>query len=377
MKGSKELIRDTLLKLDGISDNDEWVDLVDRYELDCSPDHLRKLAYGFRMYRDIMGEDSNETEELVKLKKERQKVSDLRVEAQKQIRNLARIENVIDLMKDEINDLSNNKPFISSFKLKQSSSGKDGILCLGDIHDFLVIDNSVNKYNHEICIRRLNDITDKTIEYGLINDIDKLHIIGLGDYISGTIHNSLKLINQEEIAHQIVNTSEVLAQCIAKLAEHFYCTVTITIGNHEAIEMSKDDRRNKNNYTKLIKEFLKLRLDKHPNVIFLENTFNDNEVALLKVKNLNIAACHGDKINRNKVKEQLEMVTNTELDMILYAHIHNHQRYTLYNTEVFVNGSLCGSDEYAMGKKLCSPPSQTMIIVDENGVLYDYVIKVK
>ena len=145
MKGSKELIRDTLLKLDGISDNDEWVDLVDRYELDCSPDHLRKLAYGFRMYRDIMGEDSNETEELVKLKKERQKVSDLRVEANKQIRNLARIENVIDLMKDEINDLSNNKPFISTFKLKQSSSGKDGILCLGDIHDFLVIDNSVNK----------------------------------------------------------------------------------------------------------------------------------------------------------------------------------------------------------------------------------------
>ena len=44
MKGSKELIRDTLLKLDGISDNDEWVDLVDRYELDCSPDHLRKLG---------------------------------------------------------------------------------------------------------------------------------------------------------------------------------------------------------------------------------------------------------------------------------------------------------------------------------------------
>ena len=77
------------------------------------------------------------------------------------------------------------------------------------------------------------------------------------------------------------------------------------------------------------------------------------------------------------MKEQLEMVTNTELDMRLYGHIHNHQRYTLYNTEVFVNGSLCGSDEYAMGKKLCSPPSQTMIVVDENGVLCDYVIKVK
>ena len=187
----------------------------------------------------------------------------------------------------------------------------------------------------------------------------------------------MKIINQEEIAHQIVNTSEVLAQCIAKLAEYFYCTVTITIGNHDAIEMSKDDRRNKNNYTKLIKEFLKLRLDKLPNVIFLENTFNDDEVALLKVKNLKVAACHGDKTNRNKVKEQLEMVTDTELDMILYGHIHNNQRYELCNTEVFVNGSLCGSDEYAMGKKLCSPPSQTMIIVDENGVLCDYVIKVK
>ena len=62
-----------------------------------------------------MGEDSNETEELVKLKKERQKVSDLRVEANKQIRNLARIENVIDLIKDEINNLSNNKPFVFLF----------------------------------------------------------------------------------------------------------------------------------------------------------------------------------------------------------------------------------------------------------------------
>lgn len=377
MKGSKELIRDTLLKLDGISDNDEWVDLVDRYELDCSPDHLRKLAYGFRMYRDIMGENSNETEELVKLKKERQKVSDLRVEANKQIRNLARIENVIDLIKDEINNLSNNKPFISSFKLKQSSSGKDGILCLGDIHDFLVIDNSVNKYNHEICIRRLNDITDKTIEYGLINDIDKLHIVGLGDYISGSIHNSLKITNQEEIAHQIVNTSELLAQCIGRLANYFYCTVTLTIGNHEAIEMAKNDRMNNNNYTKLIKEFVKLRLNGCPNVVFLDNTFNNDEVALLKVKNLNVAACHGDKINRNKAKEQLEMVTGSELNLILYGHVHNHQRYTLYDTEVFVNGSLAGADEYAMGKKLHSPCSQTMIIVDDNGILCDYVIKVK
>ena len=51
MRGDyKDLIRDCLAKLDKISD-DSWDDILDRYELEYSSDHLRKVSYGYKQYR--------------------------------------------------------------------------------------------------------------------------------------------------------------------------------------------------------------------------------------------------------------------------------------------------------------------------------------
>lgn len=329
MKGSKELIRDTLLKLDGISDNDEWVDLVDRYELDCSPDHLRKLAYGFRMYRDVMGEDSNETEELVKLKKERQKVSDLRVEANKQIRNLARIENVIDLIRDEINNLAKEKPIINDFKLPVNTSGKDGILVISDVHVGVTVKNPINEYNIDICTERLNKVIDKAIQHGLDNKIDKLHIVLNGDLISAELHSSIKLCNAENLVQQIVRASEMI----------------------------------------------KLRTNHLPNVVFLDS-MNNGEMSLMNVKGLNVISTHGDQITINKCVEQLAMATGVQPQIVLLSHYHQPKMISQYDCEIYINGSLVSTDNYAFKKKLYNPASQTMLIVTDEGVESSYVIKV-
>ena len=375
MKGSKELIRDTLLKLDGISDNDEWVDLVDRYELDCSPDHLRKLAYGFRMYRDIMGENSNETEELVKLKKERQKVSDLRVEANKQIRNLARIENVIDLMKDEINNLAKEKPIINDFKLPVNTSGKDGILVISDVHVGVTVKNPINEYNIDICTERLNKVIDKAIQHGLDNKIDKLHIVLNGDLISAELHSSIKLCNAENLVQQIVRASEMISQVIGKLSNFFYCTVTQNNGNHEAVDLIKDDRTNSNNYSMLLNEMIKLRTKHLPNVVFLDS-MNNGEMSLMNVKGLNVISTHGDQITINKCVEQLAMATGVQPQIVLLSHYHQPKMISQYDCEIYINGSLVSTDNYAFKKKLYNPASQTMLIVTNEGVESSYVIKV-
>ena len=66
---NKGLVNDCLMKLDKVTD-DTWEDILDRYELDYSQDHLRKMAYGMRIMRDTM-EDFNEDEVLLELKKEK------------------------------------------------------------------------------------------------------------------------------------------------------------------------------------------------------------------------------------------------------------------------------------------------------------------
>ena len=109
----------------------------------------------------------------------------------------------------------------------------------------------------------------------------------------------------------------------------------------------------------------------------LDNTINNDEIGVLNVKNKTLICCHGDKINKMKVDSELEMATKVKPDIICYGHVHNPQYYSLYETDVFVNGSLISTDEYAMNKKLYTPASQTLLIVNEDGVLANYVIKVK
>ena len=375
---SKELIIDCLDKLDSLNDL-SWEDILDKYDLDISSSHIRKMAYGFRAYRNSFGENTDDEfeEKMLKLRTEKVKVQDLKTLANREIRNLARVSTVVDLIKDEINYLADEKPILNDFHMPKETSHKDGVLLLGDWHFGMTCDNSVNKYDIDICKDRINKVVDKTIENGLKNEIDKLHIVCLGDILSGTIHNTIQRANQEEISQQIVLASELLSEVIAKLSNYFYCTVTMTQGNHEAIDMNKNDRTNKNNYNSLVKEFVKIRIKGLSNVVFLDNTINNDEIGILTVKNETLICCHGDKINKMKANYQLEMATGVKPSIVCYGHVHNPQYYSLYQTDVYVNGSLMSSDEYSMNKKLYTPASQTMLIINKDGVETSYIMKVQ
>lgn len=374
---NKGLILDCLDKLDNLNEY-TWEDILDKYDLDISTSHIRKMAYGFRAYRNSFSGDNDDEfqEKMLKIKTETVKMQDLKTLVNKEIRNLARISTIVDLMKEEINYLASEKPMINSLHIKHESSGNDGILLFGDWHFAMTCDNSVNQYDIEVCKSRINQIVDQAIDKGLKNNIDKLHILCLGDILSGTIHNTIQRSNQEEISQQIVQASELLSECIHKLSNHFYCTVTMVQGNHEAIDMNKNDRMNKNNYNSLVKEFVKIRIKNLSNVAFLDNTINNDEVGILSVKNHNVLCCHGDKIDKMKVNYQLEMVSGVKPDIICYAHFHNPNYYSLYSTDVYINGSIMSSDEYSMNKKLFTPPSQTMLIVNDEGVECSYILKV-
>lgn len=385
-RDNRGLIRDCINKLQKLNDYD-WDDLIEKYELDYSQDHLRKLSYGMKLAYDtfqneIVSQDESDllNEKLLEIKKEKVKLQDMRTLVNKDIRNLARIENIVDLLKDDIYDLSNKKPMVNHSYINHESNGKDAVLLLGDLHYFMVCDNSVNKYNPEICKERLNKVIDDTIEKCLLHNIDTCNVIGLGDWISGEIHSTVRLQNAENLVVQIIEVSELISEVLYKLSKHLpYVTLSMVSDNHSRVYSNKDDNLNKDNYTQIIKEFIKLRTKDISNFVVLDNTINHDEIAIVDIKGKNIIACHGDKIaTDNKCVEQLENSTNVNADIIVFGHIHNPRFFTNANCEIFVNGSLMGSDEYASNKKLFSKPSQTLLILDKDksGVECSYVIKV-
>lgn len=143
--------------------------------------------------------------------------------------------------------------------------------------------------------------------------------------------------------------SEIVAECIYELSKHFYCCVQHNLGNHEAVDILKDDRSNRNNYSMIINEMLKLRLKDNDNVMFV-NSINNYEMTVSRIKNLNVISAHGDQVTLNKCSEQLEMATGVKPDLIILGHYHKPMMMTHYDTEIYVNGSLVSTDDYAYKK---------------------------
>ena len=61
-------------------------------------------------------------------------------------------------------------------------------------------------------------------------------------------------------------------------------------------------------------------------------------------------------------------MTRANYDLILTAHLHHFSADEQFSTVVVSNGSLMGVDDYAETLRVCSKPSQSLIIVSEKSV---------
>lgn len=373
---SKDLIIDCLDKLDNLNDY-TWEDILDKYGLEISTSHIRKMAYGFRAYRNSFGgeNDSEFKEKMLKIKTEKVKLQDLKTLTSKKIRELSRYDSMIELLKENIDKLCIEKPLLSEFKMKYNPSGNDMVVMLSDVHLGIEFDNDINTYSPEICVDRINKYADKIIEISKIHDVDKIHICCLGDLCGGEIHNTLRLQNRLNLSEQLIEIVELISQFINKIAKNTnYVTVSICTGNHERI-YEKDNNLNKDNYTLVAKHFIRNRCKDMGNVSFLDNTFNGDEIIHLNIKGFDFLGCHGDKINKSKVNEQLRNVTDINPQYVLIGHFHHPAELVNGNCVIYQNGSVIGSDEYSLSKKLVTKPQQKVLIISDDGVNATYNVK--
>ena len=374
-------LRLSLMKLNKETDLD-WCELVELLEMDMSADHYRKLSYGYKEYDDYIKGKTKEMiaqEEYEKLlakeleiKKEKVKLQDMRTLVNKQVRELSRKENLGEVLEKKLTELEMQPKIINDDYKNRVTSNRDMVCLISDIHYGIKTTNALSPYDSDICKLKMNYLIDKTIKFSLENDVDKLYVMILGDEISGLIHNTTRLEQREDVISQVIEVSELLYESIVKLANNLpYVIVGLAQGNHSRVMADKKDSLEHENFTRLIKEFLRLRLANISNVLLLENVF-DEAIIELNIRGYNVIGLHGQNDKLTNLDRLIEMF-DKKIDYVCLGHYHQSKEFETNKTEIIVNGCFSG-DDYSKRLRLYNKPIQKLLLFDDTGKIATYNI---
>lgn len=378
-----------LQKLDRSVDLD-WSEIVEKLGLNCSGDHLRKLSYAYKECSDYIKEKgldeiSQEMQDelnkkIIEIKKKTVQLNDLRTEVNRQARIQSRYEQLLETVKYACDKASELKPFYQYEVVlpENDSISREGVLLLSDFHYGQVIDNHWNSYNSMEFNKRCEVIVQRVLEISKVHNVQKVNILGLGDYINGLIHTTTRLSNRESISEQVLQVSEAIATIVYRIAKEVpYVTLSMTDDNHSRMFANKNENTDKDSFVPFIKEFIKLRIKHLSNVVFIDN-FIDSGIVALNICGCTVVGCHGDKDSLKTGISRMTSMLKTNIDYLCMAHYHNCKEDTEGESELIVNGSFGGTDDYAKNLRLHSKPMQKyMIFSREYGRECTYNIDVR
>ena len=366
-------------KVENPANKKNWVDMVDDLQTNTHPDVLRKSFTGGRyggynvakFYKAKIAEGctSEEIERLEMLKdeiyKERCKISDLNRSRNAKLREESRFETLVEVLKCEMN---NFEPLqLNEYKPKTAIKKITGILQLSDLHIGKIIDNQWNVYNYDVAKQRINIIADKTIEKSKLHSVTDLVVEINGDILEGLIQISSRNSEEADVISQITFASELLAQVINKLKPHYEnIRIITTLGNHGRLFSDKKNGMTKENFEMLIPEFLKFRIG--------------NDVSIIKSYGLDftsyeiddklICVAHGQNDKISKVIADFSKIYKKVPYAIHLAHFHQYTDVNDCDIYTTVNGSLCGTDDYALTLRKITKPAQNFIIYGDDRCIY-------
>ncbi|WP_063563034.1 hypothetical protein [Paenibacillus sp. O199] len=309
----------------------------------------------------------------LELKKETVKLRDQKREYNQLIFKEARFENLQNIIKDAVLELEKMKPLTPSSTLVAQSTNKKGISLWSDWHIGSEFKNSLNTYNIDIFRSRLSDLISKTLEYSKRNDIDEIIVANLGDIIHGAIHVSARVQSGEDVINQIQIAAESVAEALAELSLHHRKVKFINIiGNHSRLISNKHDSIFRENLEYLIPWFLETRLKDFKNIEIVKDT---DGIYVEEIEGENHVFVHGDLDSAYTSAKNLPQLLGFVPKYIYSGHIHHNYEKEFGKTEVVVNGSLMGVDDYAISKRYYATPMQKYIVLDGSDIECTYKIK--
>lgn len=347
-----------------------WDEVCDYIGADIHPDSLRKAFAtteygGYNVAKYLMNKTAHElTDDMIKTLqskkdeeyKERVRLQDARREYNKELRAEARYENLIDIMKCAIDEMPN----LSFCSKEVGSSGVKASLVVSDLHYGALIDNAVNFYNTDVCKERMSTLLDKTIKYCTIHHVKELYVNLAGDLVCGNIHLTSRVEQEEDIIAQTMQVAELLSNFLAELSKHVPSIAVVCVqGNHSRVTPNRKESLNQENFERIIFEYIKMRL---PNIRMLMNGAEDWIAYNIGGRKMFLE--HGDKSSVSSAREKAVNLLGYVPDTIIFGHFHHLEVNDDNGTDVVVNGSVMGSDSYAVRRRLHTQPYQVMQVYD-------------
>ena len=375
---------------------EQWQELLIG-ENKYSSENCRKAYYIISPLLEILSEDEKnrivegieskeELERLIKankealLENEKMKIQyqDQRREYRKYVRESGRFDHLVSELTKSVKVLNKEKPLFNTHKQKiRILENNEAVLMTSDWHIGANFKNYFAEYSIDIAKKRIKELTEKTVEYCLANNVSTLHVELLGDSLDGSIHTSARIESEEDVISELMIYCEVLSEMINELSIFIpYIKVHSVIGNHTRITPNKKESITKENFERLVPFYLKARLTAIDN-IEITNSSIDDTIDVYEVKGQTIFCVHGDLDSPQNAVSKLSAMLKIFPDEVHMGHYHKHFEMDNYDMETVVNGSLKGTDNYAKEKRLSGSPMQKLMIYNEEGKLCTYKIKLK
>lgn len=306
------------------------------------------------------------------LQKAKQQLSDERVEFNRQIRQEARKESYVDMVKRII--CEDTDPMNVSVHYTLFNSKTDLLCHLTDIHTGIEINNWKNVFNEDVLRQRIERYTSDILDIRGLHQSQDCYLV-IGEILSGLIHSNLRLQNNMDLMEQFKYVSELISAMLVRLANNFnHIYVYTTPGNHSRISPKKEDSLDGENMDVLLPFYLKARLQNVDNVSICDNTI-EPEIAMFNIRGNNVFSAHGHKDSPANVVQNFTLMFRIKPDIVLLGHRHTNGLTTVYDTKVIESGCVSGSDMYAMSIRKTNRPEQTVSVIGEDGLICLYDIK--
>lgn len=316
------------------------------------------------------GKDSSaqsELEQRHELYKERQLLRDERTAINAMLRDSARVDRFREELKEEARKLKGIK--FEECRLSPSECEAEAVALLSDVHLGMQIDELCNTYNMEIAAKRIDKWVNDVARYCKANNVRRLNVINLGDMISGEIHPSIRIMQECDVAKQVMVAGEMLANALAKLQscapEVYYRSVS---DNHSRFMPDLHQSLERENFFRLIDWWLEERLANTKIKMPKDNVnFRTGKFRLMNGKLCMFE--HGHHMKPNQTFQDMIGMVEEYVHYVFLGHYHCEKMKTFQNMRVYINGSVCGTDPYADSIHKYTKPKQTLLIFDGDNVL--------
>lgn len=353
----EQCLKDIDDKMDGINDMD-WTEIVDKYNLGCHPDSVRKASqsiFGGRFRSNYLktkgNTDTNLDEKLQELRKERKKIQTANMERNR----IERVDAKKEMYYEAIGDAIATLPLPEFEPLQANDKNMEYILTISDVHYGATFKSENNEYSRAIAKERFEKLLADTIEFIIEKKLDKIGVLALGDLIQGILRVSDLQLNDTSVVKCVVEISNLIATFLNELSrvveiDYYHVptanhTQTRNLGT-KASELANEDLEY------IMSHYISdlVRDNRRINVHLADE---GKEYIKINIHDFEVLAMHGHQIkNMENAIKDLSNARRVFLDYLLLGHFHSGKQLPVgeagyHETSVLVSNSFIGSDPYA------------------------------